>query len=104
LVRVDLAADVRERRFVVPGIHQNADLALWRQRAPIAPRGRPRSLFGSAWAERDDANVPRVHPFGELVGRLSATSALDAGDHQEQRTAAGLRQIELRIEQQLAKL
>ena len=104
LIRVDFALHMSEHRFVVPGVHQDADLALRRQRAPIAPCGRSRGLFGSAWAERDHVNVPRVHPFGQLVGRFSATPALDPGDDQEQRTAAGLRQIELGVEQQLAEL
>src|SRR5205823_379169 len=91
---VELAGDAPRDDFAVPRVQKDADAALWRQRAPIAPRRRTRQLFACALAERDDANMPRIHPFGELVGGLAAAAAFDAADDEQHRPALRLRQIE----------
>src|SRR5439155_1050792 len=61
LIRVDFALHMSEHRFVVPGVHQDADLALRRQRAPIAPCGRSRSRLSSGATLA--ASQPRTMPI-----------------------------------------
>jgi len=98
------AGKMRGERLVVPGVHEDADTAFGRQRAPVAPRQRPHELVAAARAERDDADVPRIHPLGELVRGLAAPAALDPRDNEKHRTRDRTTQAPLRGEKRLAQL
>ena len=96
---VELAREPRRHNFGVPGIQKDADTALRRQCAPVTPRRRSRQLFARTRPECMDANVPWIHPFGELVCRLAAPPAFDAADDEQHRPLLGLRQVVLRVQQ-----
>src|SRR3984893_2149798 len=98
-VVVDLAAPTRcfAHRFVVPGVEKDADLALRRQRPPVPPHRRTLRLFGRPRSERDNADMTRIHPFGQLVRGFAAARRLNAGEDDQQRTAPGLGKVELRV-------
>src|SRR5258708_24688087 len=74
---VELAFDSRGDDFGVPRVQKDADAALRRQRAPIAPRRRAHELFACAITEPHDTNVPRVPPFREPVGRFPSAPPPD---------------------------
>src|SRR6266550_769035 len=104
-VVVDLAAPTRcfAHRFVVPGVEKDSELALGRKRAPIPPRRRSLCLLGRARAERDDADMTRIHPFGQLVRGFAAAARVDPRKNDQNRAASGLGKIELRVQQRLAQ-
>src|SRR6185436_8976710 len=104
LAVAELAAHARGQRLVVPRVHEDADLAFRRQRAPITPCGRVRFFLRRGRTERQHADVAGIHPRGELIRGFAAAAALDAGDEHKHGTAPGLRQIVLRVEERLAQL
>src|ERR1700694_5820227 len=104
-VVVDLAAPTRcfAHRFVVPGVEKDSELALGRKRTPIPPRRRSLRLLGRARTERDDADMTRIHPFGQLVRGFAAAARVNPRKNDQNRAAPGLGKIELRVPQRLAQ-
>jgi hypothetical protein len=101
---VDLAEHVRLDRVVVPGAEHDADRALGRQIAPVAPHPRPRPLLVGRRAVGAGVEMARIQPLVELLDRLALAGAVDAGDHDDHGEIASLDQIELRVQQRLAEL
>src|SRR5450755_1588087 len=66
-VVIDLASRTRVHCFVVPGVEKDSELALGWKRPPVPPRRRTLRLLGRSRTERDDADMTRIHPFGQLV-------------------------------------
>src|SRR5256886_13788349 len=104
-VVVDLAAPTRcfAHRFVVPGVEKDSELALGRKRAPLPPRRRSLCLLGRARADRDDTDMTRIHPFGQLVRGFAAAARVNPRKNDQNRAASGLGKIELRVQQRLAQ-
>jgi hypothetical protein len=88
----------------VPAAKEDADLALGRQRLPVAPHGRAGQFFGGGRVKGHGADVARVHPFIEQVHRLALARPAHAGDEDDHRKVAPLGKLHLRFEQRRAQL
>ena len=80
-----LAEHMIDQRRVIPGRHEQADLALGRQVAPIAPVFRPFALLVRGLAIGPRHDPAWVHPFIDQVDRLVLARAIHAGEQHDDR-------------------
>ena len=104
LVVAGLAAHAAHDRLGVPGAEEHPDLALRRQRVPVAPGLGPLALVLRRLAEAARLHVARIHPLVEEIHRLAAARALHPGDQDQDSEAAVGEHARLRREELLAQL
>ena len=100
----DASGDPLDDGLGMPAAEKNADLALGRQCAPIAPDARAFILFIGGFGKSAHFNVPGIHPLTEQIDRFTLARALNTRDEDQRGEFAALLQVVLRIEQRFAQL
>src|SRR5208283_596192 len=99
----DLALRAMMQQSMMPAAEHQADAALGRHVAPVAPfeRARPLLLGRSAVRQRLQAVV--VEPFVKAVQHLSLAGAVRTVDEQNEALLLALAELELRLEEPFAQ-
>ena len=99
-----VAGDTVGNRLRVPGTGKDADLALGRQGAPVAPHDRAGGFLVARLGKGQRRDVSRVHPRIQEVDRFPLAAAVDPGNQDDDRKLLFLQDIVLNVEQSGAQL
>ncbi len=104
LVAFHLVGDAVGDRLRVPRTGEDADLALWRQRTPVAPHVGARALLVARLGKRQRRDVARIHPRIQQVDGFALAAAVDPADQYDDREFLLLQHVVLDVEQRRAQL
>ena len=84
--------DAADERYRIPRAHEQAHLAVGREREPEAPERRAFTLVLGKLVERPVDDAPGIHPRVEELNRLALARAIGPAEQDDERKACGLEQ------------
>ena len=88
-----------QKRRRIPRAQKQSHPAAWWKGLPIAPVFGPLPLLVGGIAKRARHEPAGVHPLAQEVDRLALPGAVDAGEHDNDRTPSLRAQVALHLEQ-----